>query len=103
MTEFALQALHRSIAELKSAIDALCRVHGNTSIVARLRNDLDRLVLDTADAATVRSPAASSQMMANASAAAPSVFQVSDEPYDQSMWGDDYDQEGVGGYHGQSR
>ena len=102
MTEFALQALHRSIAELKSAIDALCRVHGNTSIVARLRNDLDRLVLDTADAATLRSPSASSQVMATA-AAAPSVFQVSDEPYDQSMWGNDYDQEGLGGYHGKSR
>jgi hypothetical protein len=103
MTEFALQALHRSIAELKSAIDALCRVHGNSSIVARLRNDLDRLVLDTADAAALRSPSGSSQVMANAAATAPSVFQVSDEPYDQSMWGDDYDQEGVGGYHGQSR
>ena len=66
--------------------------------VARLCNDLERLKLDAADAQTLRTPAA-----AGATAGAPTMFTVSDEPYDQSMWGDDADQEGVGGYHGSSR
>jgi hypothetical protein len=31
------------------------------------------------------------------------MYKMSDEPYDPSMWGNDYDQEGLGGYHGKSR
>jgi hypothetical protein len=99
MTDSALLALQRSIDELKSAVASLSHTHGKVSIVARLCNDLERLQLDAADAQSLATP----EIPAQASAAGPAVYQVSDVPYDQAMWGDDYDQEGVGGYHGQSR
>lgn len=98
MTDSALLALQRSIEELKAAVSTLSHTHGKVSVVARLCNDLERLQLDAADAESLRTPD-----LPLTKAAAPAVFQVSDEPYDQSMWGDDYDQEGVGGYHGKTR
>ena len=102
MTDSALLALHRSIDELKSAVAMLSHTHGKVSVVARLCNDLERLQLDAVDAEALRSPDTPTGP-ATATQAEPAVFQVSDEPYDQSMWGNDYDQEGLGGYHGQKR
>jgi len=99
MTDSALQALQRSIDELASAVTVLTHTHGKVPIVARLVNDLERLKLDAADAQTLKQPGAP----VGQGAQAPTMFTVSDEPYDQSMWGDDADQEGVGGYHGKSR
>ena len=99
MTDSALLALQRSIDELKSAVTMLSHTHGKVSAVARLRNDLERLELDAEDAQALRTP----DLPNTPKSAGPVVFQVSDEPYDPSMWGDDSDQEGVGGYHGQSR
>ena len=98
MTDSALQSLQRSIDELASAVAVLSHAHGKIPIVARLCNDLERIKLDAADAQSLRTTAA-----VVAPAGAPTMFTVSDEPYDQSMWGDDADQEGVGGYHGKSR
>jgi hypothetical protein len=98
MTDSALQSLQRSIDELASAVAVLSHAHGKVPIVARLCNDLERLRLDVADAQALRTPVA-----VGAPAGAPTMFTVSDEPYDQSMWGDDADDEGVGGYHGKSR
>lgn len=98
MTDSALQSLQRSIDELASAVAVLSHAHGKIPIVARLCNDLERLKLDVTDAQSLRTPAA-----VGAPAAATTMYTVSDEPYDQSMWGDDADQEGVGGYHGKSR
>ncbi|HEY4993125.1 MAG TPA: hypothetical protein VII33_13695 [Nakamurella sp.] len=95
MPDSALLALDRSIDELKSAVAMLTHSHGKISVVARLCNDLERLQLDVADAQALRTP--DLPVIKNAG---PAVYQVSDEPYDQSIWGDDYDQEGVGGYHG---
>ncbi|HEY2043286.1 MAG TPA: hypothetical protein VGH11_11485, partial [Jatrophihabitans sp.] len=63
--------------------------------VARLRNDLDRLILDVRD--VDRLPAAPP------TASSGEVHQLTDEPYDASMWADDADDEGLGGYHGNSR
>lgn len=100
MTDSALLALHRSVAELKSAVEMLSHTHGKVPAVARLCNDLERLQLDVVDAEALRSPNSGS---ARLNAVQPAVYQVSDEPYDQSMWGNDYDQEGLGGYHGKSR
>jgi hypothetical protein len=77
----------------------LLHTHGKVPIVARLANDLERLKLDAADAQTLRAPGAP----AGKPEPAPTMYTVSDEPYDQSMWGDDADHEGVGGYHGKSR
>jgi hypothetical protein len=99
MTDSALQSLQRSIDELASAVAVLSHTHGKIPIVARLCNDLERLKLDVTDARTLRAPATP----AGPSAPAETMFKISDEPYDQSMWGDDADQEGVGGYHGKSR
>jgi hypothetical protein len=97
MTDSALQSLQRSIDELASAVAVLSHGHGKIPIVARLCNDLERLKLDAADAQTLRTPAVAGAPTAT------TMYTVSDEPYDQSMWGDDADQEGVGGYHGKSR
>ncbi len=98
MTDSALQSLQRSIDELASAVTVLTHTHGKVPIVARLSNDLERLKLDAADAHTLRQPGP-----VGPSSPEPTMFTVSDEPYDQSMWGDDADQEGVGGYHGKNR
>ena len=102
MTDSALLALQRSIDELKSAVAMLSHTHGKVSVVARLCNDLERLQLDVTDAEALRSPDTpiGSITAVNTGTA---VFQMSDEPYDPKMWGNDYDQEGIGGYHGQSR
>jgi len=99
MTDSALQSLQRSIDELASAVAVLSHTHGKVPIVARLCNDLERLKLDVADAQTLRGPG----VPAGAPEPGPTMYTVSDEPYDQSMWGDDADHEGVGGYHGKSR
>ena len=99
MTDSALQSLQRSIDELASAVAVLSHAHGKIPIVARLCNDLERIKLDAADAQALRTTAVNPA----SAGSAPTMFTVSDEPYDQSMWGDDADQEGVGGYHGKSR
>ena len=97
MTDSALQSLQRSIDELASAVAVLSHAHGKIPIVARLCNDLERLKLDVADAQVLHTPAAVGVP------AAATMYTVSDEPYDQSMWGEDAEHEGVGGYHGKSR
>jgi hypothetical protein len=99
MTDSALLALQRSIDELAAAVAVLSHTHGKVSVVARLCNDLERLRLDVADAETLRTP----DVPVNAAASVQPSYQISDEPYDPKMWGNDYDQEGLGGYHGQSR
>ena len=96
MTDSALLSLQRSIDELKAAVATLSHTHGKISVVARLCNDLERLELDAADAQALRTP----DLPTYAGAPSVAVFQVSDEPYDQSMWSGEDDQEGVGGYHG---
>ena len=100
MTDSALLALQRSVDELKSAVAMLSHTHGKVPAVARLCNDLERLQMDVADAESLRS--ADPGNVASP-AGQPAVYQMSDEPYDPSMWGNDYDQEGLGGYHGKSR
>ncbi len=99
MTDSAHIALQRSVEELKSAVAMLTHTHGKNSVVARLCNDLERLQLDIQDAQSLRAPDTPS----GPQTPSPAMYQVSDEPYDPSMWGNDYDQEGLGGYHGQSR
>ncbi len=98
MTDSALLALQRSIEELKTAVSVLTHIHGKTSVVARLCNDLERLQLDAADAEILRTP----DLPASIKGTGAGMYQVSDEPYDQSMWKDS-DQEGVGGYSGHDR
>ena len=100
-----LQALQRAIADLRSGVNSLARNHGDLPVVARLRNDLERLILDVADVEAL-SPAtwgAPAIPAGGKPVAPPTVYQVSDEPYDPSLWRDDADDEGVGGYHGIGR
>ncbi len=101
MTDSALLALNRSIDELKSAVAMLSHTHGKVSVVARLCNDLERLQLDATDAESLRAP--DTPVGPASTPTGPTVFQMSDEPYDPKMWANDDDQEGIGGYHGQSR
>lgn len=100
-----LQALQRAIADLRSGVDSLARNHGDLPVVARLRNDLERLILDVADVEALPPGAwrAPSVPAGGKLAAPPVVYQVSDEPYDPSLWREDADDEGVGGYHGGGR
>ena len=88
------RALHHAIDDLRTATASLRSVHGDVPVVARLRNDLERLVLDVADvdALPVARPAATG----------PSPFDAEVEgsdDYAPTSW-DDVDDEGVGGFRG---
>jgi hypothetical protein len=89
-----LRTLNHAIDDLRAAVTSLRGKYGDVPAVARLRNDLDRLVLDVGDVDTLPAPP---------TAGSGEVHQLTDEPYDASMWADDADDEGLGGYHGTSR
>ena len=90
-----LRTLKHAIADLRTAVTSLHGKYGEVPAVARLRNDLDRLILDVNDVDTL--PAAPPTTGPG------EVHQLTDEPYDASMWAEDADDEGLGGYHGSSR
>jgi hypothetical protein len=87
-----LKSLNHVVTELQGAVTSLERKYGRIPAVARLVNDLERLRLDVTD--VERLPAVAG------SAPAIEMLQVSDEPYDPSLWADDADDEGLGGFHG---
>jgi hypothetical protein len=90
------RSLNRAIDDLRAAVASLQGKYGEVPTVKRLRNDLERLVLDVADVDALPP--------AQPSAGSPAqIHQLTDEPYDASMWGEDADDEGLGGYHGTSR
>jgi hypothetical protein len=89
-----LRTLSHAIDDLRTAVTSLHGKYGDVPAVARLRNDLDRLILDVNDVDTLPATAPTTQG---------EVHQLTDEPYDQSMWAEDTDDEGLGGYHGSSR
>jgi hypothetical protein len=92
------RALHHAIDDLRSATTSLLSAHGDVPVVARLRNDLERLVLDVADVDALPTPRP---------AAAPLPFRADSgqtmtedrQDYGPSAW-DDVDDEGVGGFRG---
>lgn len=87
------RALHHAIDDLRSATSSLLSAHGDVPVVARLRNDLERLVLDVADVDAL--PAVRTVVPAS-----PFVTSTeSEENYGPSAW-DDVDDEGVGGFRG---
>ena len=91
------RALHHAIDDLRTATTSLLSSHGNVPAVTRLRNDLERLVLDVADAdalPVVRPVAPASPFLAGSDEAG-----TPDEDYAPSTW-DDVDDEGVGGFRG---
>jgi len=91
-----LKTLNHAVDDLRAAVTSLQGKYGNLATVARLRNDLERLELDISDlGALPAAPPIRSEK--------DHIQLVSDEPYDPSMWADDADDEGVGGYHGANR
>jgi hypothetical protein len=92
-----VRSLNRAIDDLRTAVASLHGKYGEVPTVKRLRNDLERLVLDVADvdALPPAQPAATG--------GPGQIHHLTDEPYDASMWGEDADDEGLGGYHGTSR
>jgi hypothetical protein len=91
-----VRSLNRAIDDLRAAVASLHGKYGDVPTVKRLRNDLERLVLDVADVDALP-PAVPGQ-----SGGSSEMHQLTDEPYDASMW-TDADDEGLGGYHGSTR
>jgi hypothetical protein len=92
------RALHHAIDDLRTATSSLQSAHGDVPVVARLRNDLERLVLDVADVDALPAPrpaAAASPFGAGTGHAGAEDQQ----DYGPSAW-DDVDDEGVGGFRG---
>lgn len=88
------RALHHAIDDLRTATASLHSTLGDVPVVARLRNDLERLVLDVADVDALP--------VARPSAASPSPFDAGvggADDYPPPSW-DDADDEGVGGFRG---
>lgn len=90
------RALHRAIDDLRGAVTSLRAAHGEVVAVARLQNDLDRLVLDVADADALSVPARPVAQSADPG----SITTAVSEPTDISPWGADVDDEGIGGMRG---
>jgi len=86
-----IRTLNHAIEDLRGAVTSLAGKYGNVPTVARLRNDLDRLIIDVGDLETLPPELVG---------AVAEPLMVSDEPYDPKMWSDDSDDEGLGGFHG---
>ena len=90
------RALHHAIDDLRTATTSLQAGYGDIPAVARLRNDLERLVLDVADIDALPGLAAVPAVPASPSVAAP---EDDSDGYATTSW-DDVDDEGVGGFRG---
>lgn len=90
-----LRALNRAVAELRTAVASLRGKYGDVPTVMRLRNDLERLELDVHDVSSLPPTGPGGTPI--------EMQQLTDEPYDASMWAEDADDEGLGGYRGTSR
>jgi hypothetical protein len=88
-TEFA--TLRRTIEQLRHSVAGVRDAFGDAPEVRRLMNDLERLEIDAGELASA----------IPLSGAAPDPVVVPDTPLDSSMWSDDSDDEGIGGYHGE--
>jgi hypothetical protein len=85
-----LRVLHRTLDELRAAVDAVQTRYGDISAVRRIVGDLDRMILDVADLDT---------LPPLPEPARPPLQPIDDTPLDASLW-TDADDEGIGGYHG---
>lgn len=84
-TEF--RALTRTVDELRGAVSSLAGKYGDNAIVKRLRNDLERLVMDVEDVEKLPDVPASGT---------PEAIELDDKPYDPSMWAAEDLDEGLG-------
>lgn len=95
MTNTDIDQLRRTIDSLQRNIEALHKQHGDKPEVRRLRNDVERLLIDADDFA---GPSAVPGQQRTQSR--DDVVIIPDTPYDESLW-EGADDEGVGGYHGE--
>lgn len=93
MTTTEISTLRRSIEQLRSSVAGVRNAFGDAPEVRRLINDLERIEIDAGALATAR------PVPMTASGHLEHVV-VPDTPLDASLWGDDADDEGIGGYHG---
>jgi hypothetical protein len=89
-----LNALHRVLDELRTAVSSLRSRYGDVLAVRRLEGDLDRFDLDAADLEGLVPVAA--QPATQHDPAGMTV--IDDRPIDPALWAD-ADDEGLGGYH----
>ncbi|MCW2540829.1 MAG: hypothetical protein JWN95_2554 [Frankiales bacterium] len=91
-----LRTLNRAIDDLRSAVTSLNGRYGEVPVVARLRNDLERLIIDVNEVQALPpgGPAGGATLV---------MTDITDEPYDRAMWSEDADDEGLGGFRGTSR
>ena len=89
------RALHHAIDDLRTATTSLQARHGDIPVVARLRNDLERLVLDVADVDALP-PGGKPGFTVSPSDPA---GHDSTDVYSPPSW-DEADDEGVGGFRG---
>lgn len=95
MTTTEFTTLRRSIEQLRVSVAEVRNAFGNAPEVRRLVNDLERLEIDAGELA-----AAHPLPHPTTPSPVPEHVIVPDTPLDDSMWADDADDEGIGGYHG---
>jgi hypothetical protein len=89
-----LNALHRTLDELRVQVSSLRSRYGDVPAVRRLVGDLDRFELDAADLEGL-APVAHEPATQHDPAG---MTVIDDRPIDPALWAD-ADDEGLGGYH----
>lgn len=92
-TTTEITELRRTISRLRHCIGALRQRYGESTVVRRLENDLERLDIDAGDLDHTAPVPTQKRPRADRS----DVVMVPDTPYDPSLW-EGADDEGVGGY-----
>ena len=95
----AHRALHHAIDDLRTAAGALQAGHGDVPVLARLRNDLDRLILDVSDVDALP-PVRTAAVALPPSATAAGETRAGDDSTAYVANWDEVDDEGVGGFRG---
>ncbi|WP_375477253.1 hypothetical protein [uncultured Jatrophihabitans sp.] len=92
MIESELAVLHRTLDELRTAVDSVRGRYGDIPAVKRLLGDVERFDLDAADLRDLTP-------LAGIGVPAPGeVLVLDDTPHDPALWVG-ADDEGLGGYH----
>ena len=94
-----LSGLRRAVDDLRTAVASARSRYGDIPAVRRLVGDVERIELDAAELDELDLPTDPAGLSAPTSGA--DVQVLDDTPIDPSLWAD-ADDEGVGGYHGNS-
>ena len=90
-----LRTLNRAVEDLRTAVTSLRGKYGDVPTVIRLGNDLQRHESDVHDVSSLPPTGPGGTPI--------EMHQLTDEPYDTSMWAEGADHQGLGGYRGSSR